>query len=282
MITTRDKAPTEAKVLGAWAKLAFANTYGTGDKKYSDFDLMLRQEYKLAWEGDPTAIKFMLGLLDANLKARDYHYPEAGQGVIWRGGRPPRYRGGEPRNADMALLLLGICAVSNEWLKRLRGGGELSYEEKLRTLRPDFIEAWVFELAEKEPSGFWGVGDSTVHPKLSDWNANKAEVLKELMRERGPGATRFKPGQSGNLKGRPCKRPAKYPYDDFFMETFEVQIGGVKHTLTRLDALLKQLANKAAKGDIKILRLLAPRLARSREMEWEKNNVIPRPRIIRG
>jgi ADP-ribosyl-[dinitrogen reductase] hydrolase len=111
MITTRDKAPTEAKVLGAWAKLAFANTYGTGDKKYSDFDLMLRQEYKLAWEGDPTAIKFMLGRLDANLKARDYHYPEAGQGVIWRGGRPPRYRGGEPAAAIAAVRAVRPGAI---------------------------------------------------------------------------------------------------------------------------------------------------------------------------
>lgn len=279
MITTRNKAPTDAKVLGAWTDLVLEKMYGSPGSKYCEFDVWLRREFQLAMDGNLRAIKTMLELLDANIKARDYLYPEAPKGVIWRGGRPSRNLEKEPRNADMALLILGICELGNEVVHHLRAKSEASYEEKLMALRPDMIAPWVQVAAKGASACEPRVAECSGEPKREAWNANKEALLADLMRLRGPGATRFKPGRSGNPKGRP-RQKEKYPYEDFFMEVLPLKFGKRTVRVTRLDALIKRLASKAA-DEPKIRALLMPRLRKIKEMEWEANNVVPRERIIR-
>ena len=76
-----------------------------------------------------------------------------------------------------------------------------------------------------------------------------------------PENTRFKPGQSGNAKGRPrgstnvqtiVQRAAR--------ERVQVTVNGRKKSITKLEAMVTQLVNKGAAGDLKstesILRLL--------------------------
>lgn len=278
----RSQAPLAARLLGAWPDLARAKIHDSGGKKYSEYDLMLRREYKRALDGNIKSIKFMLRILDANLKARDYHFPPVHHVVIWRGGCPPRPPAKNSRNADLALIILGIGAVSDRKLKELRSECERSYEEKLRDLQPDMLEPWVYCFARGEslPSNT-DPTDSCDNSRLQEWGAAKEKLLADLMRLRGPGATRFKPGQSGNPKGRP-RAKAIYPYEEFFMEPVTLKFGRQTIRTTRIDALLRHLVNKAAKGDDKLQDLLLPILAKLEEAKWEKANIIPRPRVIRG
>lgn len=277
----RSQAPRRDRALGAWADYARDKIYGPAGKKYSDFDVMLRREYKRALDGNIKSIKEMLSILEANVDARDYHYPPDPGGVIWYENGPARRVADEPRNADMALMVLGIGAVSNARLKALRANCERPYEEKLRNLRPDVLEAWVYSFARGEPlPSAPACADTGDDSPLREWRASKGQLLADLMRERGPGATRFKPGRSGNSKGRPPAR-AMYPYEEFFMEEYTVKMGDKTIKTTRLDALMKYLVTKAAKGDDKLQDLLLPILARIKQAEWEEANIIAPPRIIR-
>ena len=77
-----------------------------------------------------------------------------------------------------------------------------------------------------------------------------------------PEASKFKKGQSGNPKGRPkgsmnvatILRRAAY-------EKVTVTEHGRQKQITKLEAAAKQLANRAAAGDLKAFGLLLPQLA---------------------
>lgn len=72
-----------------------------------------------------------------------------------------------------------------------------------------------------------------------------------------PGKTRFKKGQSGNSKGRPKgSRSFASSACRALQERVIINEGGRRKTVTKLDAALKQIANKAASGDTSTLRLL--------------------------
>ncbi len=72
-----------------------------------------------------------------------------------------------------------------------------------------------------------------------------------------PMRTRFKPGQSGNPKGRP---KGSLNLATVLVRTLREQVvvneGGQRKTVTKLEAAVKQLANKAASGDLGALRQL--------------------------
>jgi hypothetical protein len=80
-----------------------------------------------------------------------------------------------------------------------------------------------------------------------------------------PKHSRFRKGASGNRKGRP---KGKRNFVSVLAETLEEKIviddNGVPKTVTKLEAALKQLVNKAASGDLIALRQLTA-LARSAE-----------------
>lgn len=73
---------------------------------------------------------------------------------------------------------------------------------------------------------------------------------------RPPKRNQFQKGQSGNPKGRPKKR-AENIYG-IIKKTLEekvtVKSSGQTRSITKIEAALVQLANKAASGDIKALR----------------------------
>jgi hypothetical protein len=84
-----------------------------------------------------------------------------------------------------------------------------------------------------------------------------------------PVSTRFRKGQSGNPKGR--------PKGTFNMATLlertlrqkvSIEENGVRKTVTKLEAALQQLVNKAASGgDLKALQLLAALVRSAEERE---------------
>jgi hypothetical protein len=74
-----------------------------------------------------------------------------------------------------------------------------------------------------------------------------------------PKHTRFKPGQSGNPRGR--KRRLAYEEDEnplrvYMLETMTVSIKGKKVKLPVVDVIIKSMIQKAASGDHRSQKLL--------------------------
>jgi hypothetical protein len=102
---------------------------------------------------------------------------------------------------------------------------------------------------------------------------DEAQAMPELPKEVGygkpPGATRFKKGVSGNPRGRP---KGSLNVATVFIKTLREKVvineHGQRKTVTKLEAALKQLVNKAASGDIRALRQL---LESARDAEAKQN-----------
>jgi hypothetical protein len=74
-----------------------------------------------------------------------------------------------------------------------------------------------------------------------------------------PQHTRFHKGQSGNPKGRrKGSRNMATLLEQALNERVVVTENGKRKTITKLEAMLKQLANKAASGDHRAIKLLMP------------------------
>jgi hypothetical protein len=74
-----------------------------------------------------------------------------------------------------------------------------------------------------------------------------------------PQHTRFQKGQSGNPKGRrKGSTNVATLLDHALNERVVVTENGKRKTITKLEAMLKQLANKAASGDHRAIKLLMP------------------------
>jgi hypothetical protein len=104
---------------------------------------------------------------------------------------------------------------------------------------------------------------------------NDAEVqVGQVGYAKPPKHTRFKPGQSGNLKGRP---KGTLNMATVLERTLRAKVvvneNGRRRTITKLEAAIQQLTNKAASGELKALQLLAG-LVRSAE-ERTAQTVIP-------
>ena len=69
-----------------------------------------------------------------------------------------------------------------------------------------------------------------------------------------PKANQFKPGQSGNPRGRPKEKKSQTLHDAIrkrLQEPVTLTISGKRKTMTRVDLIVTQLLNKAANADIK-------------------------------
>jgi len=81
-----------------------------------------------------------------------------------------------------------------------------------------------------------------------------------------PAGTRFKKGQSGNPKGRPKGTlNMATVLARTLREKVVVNESGRRKTITKLEAAVKQLVNKAASGDLGALRHLANLVASAEE-----------------
>ena len=80
-----------------------------------------------------------------------------------------------------------------------------------------------------------------------------------------PKHTRFKKGQSGNPRGRPKGAlNMATVLERTLREKIVIDVNGKRKTVTKLEAAINQLANKATSGELKALQLLAA-LVRSAE-----------------
>jgi hypothetical protein len=87
---------------------------------------------------------------------------------------------------------------------------------------------------------------------------NRVERLEKVGYGNPPQHSRFKKGQSGNPEGRPKGTPnIGTVLERTLREKVVVNENGKRKTVSKLEAAVKQLANKAASGDLKALQLLA-------------------------
>lgn len=85
---------------------------------------------------------------------------------------------------------------------------------------------------------------------------------------RPPKHTQFKPGQSGNAKGRPRKSKELHKLIQAELDTtIPVNEAGREKRITKREALVKQLVNLAIKGNAKPLQLVLAHLEKHREVE---------------
>lgn len=88
-----------------------------------------------------------------------------------------------------------------------------------------------------------------------------------------PVHSRFKPGQSGNCKGRPKKaQNASTLIGAVLGERIPVRENGRTRKISKLEASLTQLANKAAAGDVRAI-LAVVALAQGVEARGEPEHV---------
>ena len=74
---------------------------------------------------------------------------------------------------------------------------------------------------------------------------------------RPPRHSQFKPGQSGNRRGRPKQRRKveDFVHDVLHQKTW-ISLGGKRKRVTAVEAILYRLLEQSLKGDIKAARLL--------------------------
>lgn len=83
-----------------------------------------------------------------------------------------------------------------------------------------------------------------------------------------PRHSRFKPGQSGNPRGRPRKNGS---IEDMIKreldQTVKITEGGRELRISKREAIIKQFVNRAIKGDPKPLQLMLAHLEKHKDVE---------------
>jgi hypothetical protein len=90
----------------------------------------------------------------------------------------------------------------------------------------------------------------------TNWRRSVPDYDEEVGYGKPPKSTRFKKGQSGNPKGRPKEaRNLATIVAEVCRERVRVKSeNGKYYYMTKMEAIMKQLTNQAAKGDIKAAR----------------------------
>ena len=90
----------------------------------------------------------------------------------------------------------------------------------------------------------------------------------EVGYKKPPEHTRWKPGQSGNPRGRPKKvKDFEKLLDIELSRTLRITEGGQQVTLTKREVILKSLVNDALKGDLRALKMLLPFIVKQQTVE---------------
>jgi hypothetical protein len=96
-------------------------------------------------------------------------------------------------------------------------------------------------------------------PKEAAPAADKKDSKYDVGYGRPPQHSRFKPGQSGNPKGKPKgAKNLSTIVNNAIKEKVVVTENGKRKTISKLEVVIKQLSNKAATGDPKAIQQLLP------------------------
>lgn len=251
--------------------------------------------YKAAFEGDVGSIKAMIRAIKKNIKAASEQgfsfgvQKQSKRTEEWNAHLDRRWEGAgrkapEPTNADLALFVLGLAGVGDPMLESLGEPGGERYIEGLKTLSPAKFEPWFLEVMLDRAKSL-GLSPAEIQSicnhmgrsrsNFSEWHASKGRLLEDLMRVRGPTATRFVPGQSGNRRGRPRKPTIQLPYDGFLMKMVEIPVQGKMRKVSRLDALLLKLSTMDPTRNPGVAAQITELLMRLHEAGWEPEMAFP-------
>ena len=87
---------------------------------------------------------------------------------------------------------------------------------------------------------------------------------------RPPKNTQFKPGQSGNAKGRPKRSRNRLTiFSDELSQRVVINEHGQRKTISKSEVILRQMINKSAAGDLKATAMVLDNWARLEEREKE-------------
>ena len=100
---------------------------------------------------------------------------------------------------------------------------------------------------------------------------NPSDQANDVGYGKPPKHSQFKPGQSGNPKGRPNgSKSLSTLLRRALSERIEVNKGGKRLKRTKLDVAIEQLVNKAASGELKAFMQLSQHLVRMEDAEAAK------------
>ena len=86
--------------------------------------------------------------------------------------------------------------------------------------------------------------------------------------KRPPKHSRFKPGRSGNPRGRPRKtRSIEAMIKRELDQTVKITEGGRELRISKREAIIKQFVNRAIKGDAKPLQLMLAHFEKHKDIE---------------
>ena len=88
---------------------------------------------------------------------------------------------------------------------------------------------------------------------------------------RPPKEHRYPKGRSGNPKGRPKKKPQEFPVllKNALQEKVIVNEQGRRKAVSKSEAIAKQIVNKAAAGDSRLIKLFVELLSKMPEAKCE-------------
>lgn len=93
---------------------------------------------------------------------------------------------------------------------------------------------------------------------------------------RTPEHSRYKPGESGNAKGRPKKSRNRLKIlAEELSQTVVITENGARKKVSKAEVILRQLVNKSAAGDLRALSGLLPQWASLDEKEGETGTARP-------
>lgn len=90
-----------------------------------------------------------------------------------------------------------------------------------------------------------------------------------------PRKSQFKPGHSGNTKGRPKNSKNTYTMlNDVLEQKINIKENGKDLRIPKKLAMIMQLVNKAVKGDVKAINSLLPHMLMADAKEEDKNKIL--------
>lgn len=90
-----------------------------------------------------------------------------------------------------------------------------------------------------------------------------------------PKNSQFKPGESGNKKGRPKGSKNTFTLlNEILKQNIRIKENGVDLKISKKTAMLMQLVNKGVKGDTKAITALLPYVLMADAKEEDKNKIL--------
>ena len=97
----------------------------------------------------------------------------------------------------------------------------------------------------------------------------------EIGYKKPPKDSQFKPGQSGNRKGRPKDHRNTYNMlTEVLDQKISIKENGRDLRISKKLAMIMQLVNKAVKGDVKAINSLLPHMLMADVKEEDKNKIL--------